>query len=80
MTGSLLDIRDEVTEAKNFLGCLVLACSSHRFGGDERAALCAVGDAARAKLEAVATALDELTSGQVSGEAGDEPSSATEGR
>ncbi len=56
----LLDIFDEVNRAKHYAGCLTLACSSPRFASADRAALCAVGDAVRDKLEAIAAALDQL--------------------
>ena len=66
---SLLDVLDELTEAKNFVGCVVLACSSQRLPYAERAALCAVGDAARTKLEAVHGAIAQLVGDKHSGQA-----------
>jgi hypothetical protein len=63
MTIGLLALRDEVTEAKNFVVSLSLACSWSRFFGEDRATLCALGDAACEKLKASGAALDQLFRG-----------------
>ncbi len=49
----LLDVQDQLSEARDFVIVLVLACGSRRLAGVESTALCTVGDAARDKLEAI---------------------------
>ena len=57
---NLLDIRDEVAVARNFVVCVLLAAQSPTMPSGERAALCAVNNAARERLEGVERALDVL--------------------
>ena len=58
----LLHIRDELATARDFLGCLYLACQNVEIP-HERAALCAVSYAVREKLQAIDAALVELIGG-----------------
>ena len=57
---SLLDIRDEVAVARNFVVCVLMAAQAPTMPSVERTALCAVSNAARGKLEAVERAFDVL--------------------
>lgn len=64
MAVTLLDIRDEVAVARNFVVCVLMAAQAPTMPSGERAALCAVSNAAREKLEAVERALDALIAKQ----------------
>ena len=55
----LLDIRDELAEARDFVACLYLACRQVQ-GGEEREALCTVSHAVREKLRDIDAALAAL--------------------
>ena len=57
---NLTDVSDELCVAKNFIACVFLACESSLHPGDDRAALCAVSNAAREKLEAIIEAIDVM--------------------
>ena len=59
----LLDIRDELAAARDFVGCLYLACRQLQ-APDERAALCTVSYAVREKLQAIDAAIAALIGGE----------------
>ena len=61
----LLDIRDELAAARDFVGCLYLACQ-HLQAREERSALCAVTYDVRKKLQAIDVAIAELIGGEAS--------------
>ena len=56
---SLLDIRDDVAVARHFVVCLFMAAQAS-VPANERAALCAVSNAAREKLDVVERAVDRV--------------------
>lgn len=58
----LLDIRDELAEAKDLVGSLYLACRGMQ-SDDERRALSSVSHAIREKLEAIDAALQDVIGG-----------------
>ncbi len=58
----LLEIRDELAAARDFIGCVYIACQNVQ-EDSERAALCAVSYAAREKLRAVDAAIGALIFG-----------------
>ena len=57
---TLTEVSDELSVAKNFVACIYLACESSMHPGDDRAALCAVSNAACEKLEACIEALEDF--------------------
>ena len=60
---ALLDIRDQVTVARNLITCVYIAAQGGLQAGSERGAICEVANAAREKLEQIGAALDGLIVG-----------------
>ena len=60
----LLDLRDELNVARQFVACLWLACQAPGVSREQAAALCAVANAARDKLDEVGAALDVIIQGR----------------
>lgn len=61
----LLDARDELAEARQLVVALWLAAQAPTLPSNERAALCAVANVARDKLDLVVARLDEVLTGKI---------------
>ena len=61
---TLLDLRDELAATRNLAAALHMACDARSMPGDQRAALCELGDSVRVRLAAIIAALDQIIAGR----------------